>query len=187
MKKPALLLLGFLVLLNVQHIHANAPMPRKDFRKMDAVVMVEIINPANFSGFKFYLRKSLIPGVSGIKKKYLQAGKQVRTGGRNFHSYLLHAKDAQGIHYVSKNYIYEFHYWSNWHRVDPILLKIKVLSVENGEVEFVMWDWGRTRKYGKKMVKGEVEMNGVMMIVPVTCLLGLATFLIFRGKCNAID
>jgi hypothetical protein len=181
MKTSALLLLGFFLVLGAQRAHADVIAPKGPV----PVIMVELVNPADFPGFNFYIREGF-----GSEKMYLEAGKQVKTGGFRWHGYALFAEDKQGNQFESKDWIYssdlERSKRVDYHYVE----QIKVLAVGNGEVKFEA-KWIKVDKNGSmrmdkngktKVVKGEVEMNWLVMVVPVVCLLGLVAFLLLRGK-----
>jgi hypothetical protein len=186
MKKRSLLLFfSFLLVLGVQRVQADVA------TEGEMGIKVELVNPTNFPGFNFYIQYQTYhydmgwqPGATS--KVFLEAGKHVSTGDR-YSSSLLYAEDKQGNVFVSKEEI-GGSVIEKGKNVAYHLHRIKVLSVKDGEVQFQIKEKQKVDENGKvlKVMKSEVEMNWVVIMVPIVCLLGLVAFLVVRGKRNAV-
>jgi hypothetical protein len=193
MKRLQLLFFGLFTLVTAHMLQADVA------TEGEKGVRVELLNGADFPGFKFFIKYQHYHYNMGYQKGevndvVLEKGKIVETGDR-YSSSLLYAVDDKGNEFVSKEEIggsvIDHAKSASYH-----LHQIKVLNVKDGTIEFKVAAKKKMNEKDEvvKVMRSEVggitgsgEMNWTLVVVPIVCVLGLIAFFIVRRSSKPVS
>jgi hypothetical protein len=181
MKMMRWFLLGMIMVAGIGFLKADVA------TEGEVDVRVELMNADAFAGYQFFIRYQSYSYNMGYHKGelndvFLESGKHIETGGRGDAS-LLYARDKNGKEFVSKLEVGGVKQGQS-RDVAYILDQIEVTGIKKGVIKFKVVSTKKIGDNGEviEVLKGGIEPNWLMLLLPASCLIGLMIFFVVRRR-----